>query len=98
MGFPSLITSLCARQGVQVTATEPIKKPITKKYIQQNCKEDTVEPQGHQPPVSPTFSGRTGAAGPSGFGDEDTTTDEELFFPAFVNMSATVYFNFALCV
>ncbi|KAF1892868.1 hypothetical protein Lal_00035512 [Lupinus albus] len=34
MDFPSLITSFCARQGVQVTATEPIKKPITKKYIQ----------------------------------------------------------------
>ncbi|KAF1896224.1 hypothetical protein Lal_00027291 [Lupinus albus] len=31
MGFPSLITSLCARQGVQVSATELIKKPITKK-------------------------------------------------------------------
>ncbi|KAF1874080.1 hypothetical protein Lal_00041523 [Lupinus albus] len=53
MGFLSLITSLCARQGVQVTATNPIKKPITKKYIQQNYKEDTVEPQGQQPPQEP---------------------------------------------
>ncbi|KAF1877770.1 hypothetical protein Lal_00038079, partial [Lupinus albus] len=33
MGFPSLITSLCARQGVTVNRTEPIKKPITKQYI-----------------------------------------------------------------
>ncbi|KAF1885727.1 hypothetical protein Lal_00002626 [Lupinus albus] len=33
MGFPSLITSLCARQGVQVNPTEPIKKAITKQYI-----------------------------------------------------------------
>ncbi|KAF1864446.1 hypothetical protein Lal_00021869 [Lupinus albus] len=49
-GFPVLDPSLCARQGVQVTPTEPIKKPITKQYIKQNCKEDNVEPQGQQPP------------------------------------------------
>ncbi|KAF1883442.1 hypothetical protein Lal_00042200, partial [Lupinus albus] len=53
MGFPSFITFLCARQGVQVSATEPIKNPITKKYIQQNCKEDIVGPQGQQPPPEP---------------------------------------------
>ncbi|KAF1892713.1 hypothetical protein Lal_00042603 [Lupinus albus] len=53
MGFPSSITSLCGRQGVQVYSIEPIKKPITKKYIQQNCKEDTIGPQGHQPPPEP---------------------------------------------
>ncbi|KAF1895913.1 hypothetical protein Lal_00033977 [Lupinus albus] len=53
MGFPSLITSLCERQGVQVTPTEPIKKSITKQYIKQNCKEDSVEPQGQQPPQEP---------------------------------------------
>ncbi|KAF1861570.1 hypothetical protein Lal_00025940 [Lupinus albus] len=46
MGFPSLITSLCARQGVTVNPTEPIKKPITKQYIKQNCKEEPTESQG----------------------------------------------------
>ncbi|KAF1882984.1 hypothetical protein Lal_00003166 [Lupinus albus] len=46
MGFPSLITSLCARQGVTVNRTEPIKKPITKQYIKQNCKAKTAELQG----------------------------------------------------
>ncbi|KAF1869317.1 hypothetical protein Lal_00018410 [Lupinus albus] len=46
MGFPSLITSLCARQGVTVNPTVPIKKPITKQYIKQNCKEETTESQG----------------------------------------------------
>ncbi|KAE9606882.1 hypothetical protein Lalb_Chr09g0324261 [Lupinus albus] len=46
MGFPSLITSLCARQGVTVNPTEPIKKPITKQYIKQNCKEEPAESQG----------------------------------------------------
>ncbi|KAF1888733.1 hypothetical protein Lal_00036775 [Lupinus albus] len=46
MGFPSLITSLCARQGVTVNRTEPIKKPITKQYIKQNCKAETAELQG----------------------------------------------------
>ncbi|KAF1866223.1 hypothetical protein Lal_00024222 [Lupinus albus] len=49
MGFLSLITSLCARQGVQVCATEP----ITKQYNKQNCKEDMVEPHGQQPPQEP---------------------------------------------
>ncbi|KAF1876729.1 hypothetical protein Lal_00031544 [Lupinus albus] len=49
MGFPSLITSLCARQGVQVNPTKPIKKLITKQYIKQNCKKDNVEPHGQQP-------------------------------------------------
>ncbi|KAF1883259.1 hypothetical protein Lal_00030364, partial [Lupinus albus] len=43
MGFPSLITSLCARQEVTVNRTEPIKKPITKQYIKQNCKAETAE-------------------------------------------------------
>ncbi|KAF1879882.1 hypothetical protein Lal_00046688 [Lupinus albus] len=46
MGFSSLITLLCARQGVQVTPTEKIKMPITKQYIQKNCKEDRVKQQG----------------------------------------------------
>ncbi|KAF1878022.1 hypothetical protein Lal_00041771 [Lupinus albus] len=46
MGFPSLITSLCARQGVTVNPTEPIKKLITKQYIKQNCREETAESQG----------------------------------------------------
>ncbi|KAF1866157.1 hypothetical protein Lal_00031461, partial [Lupinus albus] len=89
MGFLSLIASPCARQGFQVSATEPIKKPITKKYIQQNCKEDTVEPQGQQPPQEPQIIShlehlelqndiiRKGAVGPSGLGDKDTSTDEE---------------------
>ncbi|KAF1872280.1 hypothetical protein Lal_00028188 [Lupinus albus] len=48
MGFPSLITSLCARQGVTVNRTEPIKKPITKQYIKQNCKAETTEFQAYQ--------------------------------------------------
>ncbi|KAF1872235.1 hypothetical protein Lal_00038021 [Lupinus albus] len=48
MGFPSLITSLCARQGVTVNPTEPIKKPITKQYIKQNCKEEPAESQAYQ--------------------------------------------------
>ncbi|KAF1888498.1 hypothetical protein Lal_00011271 [Lupinus albus] len=45
-GFPSLITSLYARQGVTVYPTEPIKTPITKQYIKQNCREETAESQG----------------------------------------------------
>ncbi|KAF1894131.1 hypothetical protein Lal_00004050 [Lupinus albus] len=53
IGFSSLITSLCARQGVQVNPTEPMKKPITKQYIKQNCKEDNVEPHGQQPSQEP---------------------------------------------
>ncbi|OIW20684.1 hypothetical protein TanjilG_19749 [Lupinus angustifolius] len=43
MGFPSLITSLCARQGVRVNRTEQTKPPITNKYIIHNCKEDAHE-------------------------------------------------------
>ncbi|KAF1894543.1 hypothetical protein Lal_00027808 [Lupinus albus] len=48
MGFPYLTTSLCARQGVTVNPTEPIKKPITKQYIKQNCMEETTESQGQK--------------------------------------------------
>ncbi|KAF1891376.1 hypothetical protein Lal_00017008 [Lupinus albus] len=60
MGFPSFITSLCARQGVQVTPKKPIKKHITKQYIKQNCKEDNVEPHGQQPPQEPQHIAATG--------------------------------------
>ncbi|KAF1876972.1 hypothetical protein Lal_00012446 [Lupinus albus] len=46
MGFPSLITSLCARKGLMVNPTEPIKKSITKQFIKQNCTQETAESQG----------------------------------------------------
>lgn len=54
LGFPSLITTLCESQGVQVNRTESIKPPITNQYIQLNCKEEAISvPPQHQAPPQP---------------------------------------------
>ncbi|CAL0333412.1 unnamed protein product [Lupinus luteus] len=53
LGFPSLITELCAQRGVDVNRTEKIKPPITLHYVIQNCKEERTPPQNpesHPPP------------------------------------------------
>ncbi|CAL0312805.1 unnamed protein product [Lupinus luteus] len=46
LGYPSLITELCASQRVTVNHTEKIKPPINLHYILLNCKEEQVPQQG----------------------------------------------------
>ena len=39
LGFPALITLLCEYYGVQVSRTQKIGNPITRRYIELNCRE-----------------------------------------------------------
>jgi len=49
LGFPSLITSLCATNGIEINLSTKIKPPIDKKFIQRNCsKKDQQQLQRQQ--------------------------------------------------
>jgi len=50
LGFPTLITALCASQGVAVNPTIKIRPTIDKKFIDQNC--INLE-EAHQQPHPP---------------------------------------------
>jgi len=63
LGFPSLITSLCAANGIQVNLSTRIRPPIDKKFIQRNCSEKDQQQlqrqqsqQGQDQPVEPPIN------------------------------------------
>jgi len=53
LGFPALITSLCASHGVEVNPTLKIRPTIDARYIQQFCVNSEENPQEAQQPPSP---------------------------------------------
>jgi len=53
LGFPALITALCAEYGVEVNPSSKIKPPLDARYIQQFCVNPEENPQAPQQPPSP---------------------------------------------
>ena len=58
LGFPALITALCASHGVEVNPTLKIRPTIDARYILQFCANSEENPQEAQQPPFPSSCGR----------------------------------------